>query len=112
MSAAGGLALLVAVFTAAGLTAILLSLFLVVSAVGLNLPNATALAMADYRSRAGAASAVIGTLQYGLGGIVAPIVGIAGNTTALPFALVIATCGSLALLTCITLTRSSPLGVH
>ncbi len=110
MSAAGGLALLVAVFTAAGLTAILLSLFLVVSAVGLNLPNATALAMADYRSRAGAASAVIGTLQYGLGGIVAPIVGIAGNTTALPFALVIATCGSLAFLTCITLTRSWPSG--
>ena len=45
----------------------LLGLFLVVSAIGLIGPNATALALSKQQKRAGAASALLGSVQFGFG---------------------------------------------
>ena len=90
-SAAGALILLVAVLAGVGLVGILPGFFLVTASIGLILPNATALALADHGHRAGSALALMGALQYIVGALVAPLVGIAGTGTALPMALIIAT---------------------
>jgi DHA1 family bicyclomycin/chloramphenicol resistance-like MFS transporter len=88
-STAGGLLLLVAVLAGWGLPAILPALFAVVASVGVVLPNTRALAMADYPDRAGTASALLGVLQFAIGGLVAPLIGIGGTGTAVPMAVVI-----------------------
>jgi DHA1 family bicyclomycin/chloramphenicol resistance-like MFS transporter len=95
--AVGGTALLLAVLGHAGLEGILPALFVVVASQGMVLPNATALALADYPSMAGSASALLGVLQFSIGAAVAPLVGIGGTTTALPMAVVIASLGISAL---------------
>jgi DHA1 family bicyclomycin/chloramphenicol resistance-like MFS transporter len=95
--ALGGTALLVAVLASTGLVGILAALFVVVASQGMVFPNATALALADYPSMAGSASALLGTLQFSIGAAVAPLVGAGGTATALPMAAVIATLGVSAL---------------
>jgi DHA1 family bicyclomycin/chloramphenicol resistance-like MFS transporter len=74
---------------AAGVTApvpVLVLLFLSVSCFGFLLANATALALAAVPHAAGTGSAIIGSLQFGLGAVVAPLVGLAGEHTAVPMA--------------------------
>jgi MFS transporter, DHA1 family, multidrug resistance protein len=95
--AAGGTALLLAVLGHGGLESILPALFVVVASQGMVLPNATALALADYPTMAGSASALLGVLQFSIGAAVAPLVGIGGTKTALPMAVVIASFGISAL---------------
>jgi MFS family permease len=90
-SLAGALVLLGAVIGGVGLIGIVPGFFLVTASIGLILPNATALALADHGHRAGSALALLGALQYVVGAVVAPIVGIAGTGTALPMAVVILT---------------------
>ena len=89
LSLTGGVGLTVSVVCHLGLAGILPSLFLVVSAVGMVSPNATALAMADYPDIAGSASGVIGVWQFLIGALFAPVVGAFGTHTAVPMALVI-----------------------
>lgn len=97
--AIGGTALLLVVIGQIGLIGILPALFVVVASQGMVLPNATALALADYPSMAGSASALLGVLQFAIGAAAAPLVGIAGTTTALPMAVVIVTLGMSAFIT-------------
>jgi DHA1 family bicyclomycin/chloramphenicol resistance-like MFS transporter len=89
-SATGALVLLGAVLAGIGLVGILPGFFLVTASIGLIMPNATALALAAHGQRAGSASALLGALQYVVGALVAPFVGIAGTATALPMAILIA----------------------
>ncbi|MGA9373054.1 MAG: multidrug effflux MFS transporter [Solirubrobacterales bacterium] len=93
MSAMGGAATLLSVVLDAGLTPLLIGLWLTVSAIGLIVPNSTALALAHQGERAGSASALYGLGQFGLGALLAPLAGIAGNHNALPMAITIAACG-------------------
>jgi DHA1 family bicyclomycin/chloramphenicol resistance-like MFS transporter len=93
-STAGGLLLLVAVLAGWGLPVLLPALFAVVASVGVVLPNTRALAMAGYPDRAGTASALLGMLQFAIGGVVAPLIGIGGTGTAVPMAVVIAVLAS------------------
>jgi DHA1 family bicyclomycin/chloramphenicol resistance-like MFS transporter len=81
---------LLAVVTAGGLGAwaVMVPLFVIVSALAFVLPNATALALADHPHVAGAASALLGVIQFLTGAIAAPLVGVAGTDTAVPMALV------------------------
>jgi MFS transporter, DHA1 family, multidrug resistance protein len=62
------------------------------------LPNATASAMASHSGSLGSASALLGLGQFGLGALVAPLVGVGGSRNALPMAIVIAGAGAAALL--------------
>ncbi len=96
MSLLGGLGLLGAVVTGAGLAGMLPALWVVVASVGLVMPNATALALMDYPRDAGSASGILGVMQYSFGAAAAPLVGIAGTQSALPMATVIALFGLLA----------------
>jgi len=94
----GALGLAITVFLGLGLPMLLGSLFVMVSAVGFIFPTATALAMADYPDRAGAASSLLGLGQFSAGAIAAPLVGIAGQATAVPLGVVALTasaCGAL-----------------
>jgi DHA1 family bicyclomycin/chloramphenicol resistance-like MFS transporter len=82
--AVGAIALATAVATGAGLAVVLPSLFVVVGAVGLSMPSASALALDRHPEVAGSASALLGLAQFGLGAAVVPLVGIAGPSTATP----------------------------
>jgi len=88
----GAVGLLVSVLVGLGLPFLLGSLFVMVSALGLVFPTSTALALADYPDRAGAASSLLGLGQYVLGAVVAPLVGLGGQDTAVPLGLVAAAC--------------------
>lgn len=93
LSAAGGLALLAVVLTDAGPAPLLVALFLVVSSVGLVLPNSFALALQDHGDVAGSAAALLGLSQHLIGAAVVPLVGLAGEDSAVPMGIVIAVLG-------------------
>ena len=83
---------------AGGFPAFLANIFLCLTTVGLILPNATAAAMAPFPHQAGAASALVGTLQFAVGAATGAIVGVFHDGTGLPMTLTIAGCGALSLL--------------
>ncbi|MGA1813975.1 multidrug effflux MFS transporter [Frondihabitans sp. 4ASC-45] len=63
-------------------------LFVAVTSLGLVLGNATALALSAVPRAAGTGSAVLGALQFALAALVSPLVGLGGEHTALPLAIV------------------------
>ncbi len=81
-----------------GLVPLLVGLFVSAATIGAILPMATALAMDEQAERAGSASGVFGFTQFGLGAIVAPLMGVAGSATALPMAVTMPACSLLAML--------------
>ena len=86
---AAAVALVVAGLTGAGgLVGVLVPLSLVVASVGLSLPNTPALALTRHGEAAGTAAAMLGAVQFGIGALVAPLVGLFGSTTAAPMGLV------------------------
>jgi DHA1 family bicyclomycin/chloramphenicol resistance-like MFS transporter len=107
ISLLGGVLLLLAVFTGLGLPGVLAALFLVVSAIGLTMPNSVALALTGRPpNMAGSASALFGLAQYVVGAAAAPLVGLAGSESAVPMAIVIAGSAAAGLLVFATLTRT------
>ncbi|GED87349.1 multidrug effflux MFS transporter [Streptomyces sp. 6-11-2] len=87
--AATGLLLMAAgVFGDVGLVPVAAALFVLMSAMGITLPNTQALALMRTRQHAGSASALLGTSSFLIGAVASPLVGIAGEHTAVPMALV------------------------
>lgn len=74
------------------------AVFVVVAPLGLVLGNDTALAQAAAPGAAGLASAVLGALQFGLAALVSPLVGLGGETTAVPCGIVMAVSAAIALI--------------
>jgi DHA1 family bicyclomycin/chloramphenicol resistance-like MFS transporter len=72
-----------------GLPTLLVSLWVVLAAAGLAMPNAPALALSRHGEAAGTASALLGAVQFGVGAVAAPLVGVLG-TGAVAMALVVA----------------------
>ncbi len=99
----GGLGVLLCAALGLPLPLLLACLFVVVSMLGMVLPNATSLAMAGHRSAAGAASSLQGLLQFLIGGLAASAMGLAGQGTAVPMAATMFACAAAAL--AILLTR-------
>jgi DHA1 family bicyclomycin/chloramphenicol resistance-like MFS transporter len=78
--AAAGVALVVLAGTGTGgLPAVAGSLWAVLFACGLALPNAPALALSRHGEAAGTAAALLGAIQFGVGALVSPVVGLLGN---------------------------------
>ncbi|MER5599681.1 multidrug effflux MFS transporter [Streptomyces sp. NPDC002265] len=75
-------------FGETGLVPVAAGLFVLMSAMSLVLPNAQSLALMRVQHAAGAASALLGTSSFLVGAIASPLVGIAGEHTAVPMALV------------------------
>ncbi|MFR9791485.1 multidrug effflux MFS transporter [Streptomyces sp. MB22_4] len=71
-----------------GLAPVAAALFLLMSALGLTMPNAQTLALLRTRHAAGSASALLGTSAFLIGAVASPLVGIAGEHTAVPMAVV------------------------
>lgn len=106
VSSLAGLALLAAILADAPLALVLALLFAGVASIGLVMPTATALALTKHPHVAGSASALLGTTQFTIAAIVAPLVGIAGRTTALPMAIAIAALGTGALVAAVLVPRT------
>jgi DHA1 family bicyclomycin/chloramphenicol resistance-like MFS transporter len=85
----------------------LVLMFLTVSALGLVFGNATTLATDEVARTAGTGSAVMGALQFGLAAVVSPLVGLRGETDALPMALTMLAAAVLAAVALVGLTRPS-----
>ncbi|MEV4434539.1 multidrug effflux MFS transporter [Streptomyces sp. NPDC049555] len=83
----------------AGLVPVAAGLFVLMSAMGLAMPNTNAQALMRSRDAAGSASALLGTSTFLLGAVASPLVGIAGEHTAVPMAAVQLGC-ALAALAC------------
>jgi DHA1 family bicyclomycin/chloramphenicol resistance-like MFS transporter len=89
--ALGGLALTLVttgVVGEASTVPITICLFVMISSLGLVLPNTNALAMMRTPHAAGTASALVGTSTFVMGAIASSFVGIAGKDTAVPMAAV------------------------
>jgi len=75
-----GVALLVLATTGTGgLAGVVAPLWLILFSSGLALPNAPALALSRHGEAAGAAAALLGAVQFGVGALVSPLVGLLGN---------------------------------
>ncbi|MDK1474035.1 multidrug effflux MFS transporter [Streptomyces sp. 549] len=84
------------VFGPVGLLPVAAGLFVLMSAMALVLPNANSLGLMRAPHAAGSASALLGTSQFLIGAIASPLVGIAGEHTAVPMAVVQLTTVTLA----------------
>ncbi|NBE94199.1 multidrug effflux MFS transporter [Nonomuraea sp. KC401] len=85
----GAVLLLAAALAGFGLWYIVAGLFVIMLGQGLVLPGTGALALASQPSQvAGSASALLGVLQFALGAVAAPLVGLVGSGSAVPMACV------------------------
>ncbi|MEC4017809.1 multidrug effflux MFS transporter [Streptomyces sp. H27-D2] len=80
------------VFGDVGLAPVAAGLFVLMSAMGLAMPNTNAQALMRTKYAAGSASALLGTSSFLVGAIASPLVGIAGEHTAVPMAVVQLVC--------------------
>ncbi|RIJ69870.1 Bcr/CflA family efflux MFS transporter [Nakamurella silvestris] len=90
---------LLAVVALAGWTnayTVLPLLFIVVSSIALIFSNGMVLAIAQLPRSAGTASAILGSGQFTIGALVSPLVGLAGEFSAVPMAITMAGCGVIA----------------
>lgn len=92
LSAAALLLMTTGVFGEVGLVPVAAGLFVLMSAMGLAMPNTNAQALMRTKHAAGSASALLGTTSFLIGAIASPLVGIAGEDTAVPMAVVQLVC--------------------
>ncbi|WP_416905638.1 multidrug effflux MFS transporter [Micromonospora echinospora] len=92
-----------------GLPALLATLWVVLAAAGLAMPNAPALALSRHGEAAGTASALLGAVQFGVGAVAAPLVGVLG-TGAVAMALVVAGGMTCAIVVLLVVVRPARLG--
>ena len=76
---AGAVLVVLAATGTGGLLGVALPLWAVLFSAGLALPNAPALALSRHGEAAGAAAALLGAVQFGVGAAVSPLVGLLGN---------------------------------
>ena len=93
------------------LIALLVPLFVLVSAFGMMRPNATALALAGQGAIAGTASAYLGALPFLMGAVLSPLAGLGGRGAAIPAAILMSVlcAGSLGLRLLLTRPSAKPL---
>ncbi|WP_433321166.1 multidrug effflux MFS transporter [Micromonospora chersina] len=107
-TAAGLVLLSFAATGVGGLAAVLASLWVVLAAAGLAMPNAPALALSRHGEAAGTAAALLGAVQFGVGALAAPLVGVLG-TGSVAMAAVVAGGMAVALLVLLTVVRPARL---
>ncbi|MGX1852649.1 multidrug effflux MFS transporter [Streptomyces sp. NPDC055299] len=105
LAAAALLAMSSGVFGHVGLVPMAAGLFVLMAAMGLVMPSTNTQALLRTPHAAGSASALLGTSTFLLGSVASPLVGIAGERTAVPMALVQLSCAVLALVSFLGLCR-------
>lgn len=76
---AGAALLLLAATGRGGIMGLLVPLWLVLATVGLAIPNAPAIGLSRHGEAAGTAASLLGAANFGLGGVISPLVGALGN---------------------------------
>jgi DHA1 family bicyclomycin/chloramphenicol resistance-like MFS transporter len=84
--------------TGAGLTGVLVPLWFFIAACGFVFPCTQVLALARHGGEAGTAASLLGALNFGLAGLISPIVGFFGITNAIPMGAVMGCCALSALI--------------
>lgn len=84
---------LIALLQTASLWPLMVPLFGCMAVLALVVPNSSACALAGQGHQAGVASALMGTMQFTVAGVVSAVVGALHDGTALPMAMMIALCG-------------------
>ncbi|GFZ80093.1 putative MFS-type transporter YdgK [Paenibacillus marchantiophytorum] len=92
------------------LFALVIPLFFFVAAIGITSTAAFPLAMESQANMAGSAAALLGVIPFLLGAVVSPLVGIAGEDTAVPLGVIILLTSVAAMLAYFLLVRRSPGG--
>lgn len=82
-----------------------ISLFVTLSMLGFIMPNATSLAMSQFKEHSGTASATLGAIQFALAGTVSFIVGLLEANTPLILACVILLCSFIAMFVYISFSK-------
>ena len=108
IEAGGGIALLAAALAGGGLWAVLVPMFVVVASFGAIMPTSAALALTPFPGSAGAASALLGTVQSILGAAAGAIAGSIALEPAASMGIIIAGMSALSLA---VLLRLAPGGV-
>jgi MFS transporter, DHA1 family, multidrug resistance protein len=98
-------AVLIVVLSHGPLFALFISIFLFAISIGIIGPVSFSLAMESQGHIAGSASAVLGTLQFALGAVSSPLVGMAGEYSALPFGITIFSTSLLAIFSYLVLVK-------
>ncbi|MBW0137385.1 multidrug effflux MFS transporter [Pseudonocardia abyssalis] len=101
---AGAVLVVVAATGAGGLVGLVAAMWVVLFTVGFALPNAPAVALSRHGEAAGTAAALLGAVQFGIGAVISPVVGVLGND-ALAMGTVVAGGLFLALVVLITVVR-------
>jgi MFS transporter, DHA1 family, multidrug resistance protein len=112
LSTAAGTFLLVALLLKAPLLAVAIPIFFLVCSIGIIATCSFALALESQGHIAGSASALLGVLPFVLGSITSPLVGVAGEYSAIPMGVVILSASLLALLAYFGLVRRPKLQVQ
>ncbi|MEU3454756.1 multidrug effflux MFS transporter [Micromonospora sp. NPDC006766] len=107
-TAAGLVLVTVAATGFGGLAAILAALWVVLATAGLAMPNAPALALSRHGEAAGTAAALLGSVQFGIGALAAPLVGVLG-TGSVAMAVVVAGGMAMALAVLLVVVRPARL---
>ncbi|CAM4227015.1 Bcr/CflA family multidrug efflux MFS transporter [Lederbergia lenta] len=105
MSSLASISLLLVVLFNGPLFAVVISIFFFVSSIGIISTSSFSLAMDSQAHMAGSAAALLGLLPFILGSISAPLVGVAGESTAVPMGVIIFSASTLALLSFYGLAR-------
>ncbi|MFP8941206.1 multidrug effflux MFS transporter [Streptomyces fenghuangensis] len=105
LSAAALLVMTSGLLGKAGLLPVSAGLFVLMSAMALVLPNANSQGLMRTPHAAGSASALLGTSQFLVGAIASPLVGVAGEDTAVPMAVVQLVCALVAIVCFAALCR-------
>lgn len=95
----GSILLMCVVFLHLPLAIMMIALFMVVSSVGMVNTTSFSLGMNRQGKVAGSASAFLGILPFAGGALVSPLVGVAGENSAIPMGIVIFSCCTLAVVT-------------
>jgi DHA1 family bicyclomycin/chloramphenicol resistance-like MFS transporter len=106
--AASGALVLTGLTGLGGLAGVLVPLMLVLGSAGLAMPNTPSLALNRHGEAAGTASAMLGCVQFGVGALVAPLVGAFGSTTATPMGAVMLVVTGLAGVLMFAVVRRDP----
>ncbi|PZG21468.1 Bcr/CflA family drug resistance efflux transporter [Micromonospora craterilacus] len=85
---------------------VIVALFAFVGSLGMVMPNGTALALDRHAARAGTAAALLGGIQAVVAAGAAPLVGLGGEGSAVPMAVVVSGAAAASLLVVLTLART------
>lgn len=91
-------AILLLSMTDAGLIGLLVPLWIFICACGFGFPCVQVLALVNHGHEAGTAASLLGAINFGLAGLISPVVGFLGTDTVVPMAAVMACTSAVSIL--------------